>query len=290
MLARDVPQEVAVLLKLAIIWDYDTAIGMVNASYPYNWQEGHLEREHEWVDRILETLDQHDLLATFAVLGFASEPGHYPYHVPDKVRAIHAAGHEIASHSWRHEWLPFLEPEQLRRTLARSKQALEECIGAPGVVQGFVPPFNRPMTWRSRLAWSRGDRVHGPRFPGSDIGSLARYVRQAGYEWMRVSYTPILHRVLPRRKRRIEGGVPDRTAGLCCLRHSYCGFDAAAQEALQRAPRDGVLVVSGHPSGLGRNREEHLDHWLRFAELAARLRSEGRLEVTTPARIVGTGP
>ena len=76
--------------------------------------------------------------ACFAVVGSAALPGKRPYHAPEQIRRIHDAGHEVASHSHRHEWLPALSRQALRETLSASKDALEQCIGAP--IATFVPP------------------------------------------------------------------------------------------------------------------------------------------------------
>ena len=181
--------------SVLIIWDYDTAIGQVNASYPYNFHEALLQTEIENVDRILELGSTMGLQMTFACVGFAAEPGHFPYHVPEQLRRIRAASHEIASHSWRHEWFPFLEREQVRRSLARSKQALQTCLGEADAVKGFVPPFSRPMTWYKKGAISIGDRTLNPFRAAGNIGSLCGELRAAGYSWCRVSYRSLVERI-----------------------------------------------------------------------------------------------
>src|SRR5580693_8115976 len=106
--------------RLFLMWDYDGALGQVNATYPYNFHEEMLLQEIQNVDFILQSARSLALKMTYACVGFSAEPGHWPYHVPEQLQRIHAEGHEIASHSWRHEWFPYLEPQQVVRSLRRS--------------------------------------------------------------------------------------------------------------------------------------------------------------------------
>ncbi len=264
--------------SVMIIWDYDTAIGQINASYPYNFRAETLQQEIDNVDRILELGSDMQLRMTFACVAFAAEPGHFPFHVPDQLRRIHAASHEIASHSWRHEWFPFLEREQVRRSLARSKQVLQTCVGEAGTVRGFVPPFSRPMTWYKKGAISIGDRSLSPFRAAGNIGSLCSELRDAGYSWCRVSYQPLL--------RRLSGGGPPpliegrlhRAKGIACIPHHYTGFDRGAIQLLDHAVAGRCsAVVVGHPAGLSREREENIKLLVPFLEHVARLQAAGRI-------------
>jgi len=257
-----------------VIWDYDAALGQVNATYPYNFHEEVLLDEIRNVDEILTLAQAWSIKLTFACVGFAAEPGQWPYHVPDQIRRIHCLGHEVASHTWRHEWLPFLEREQLVRTLRRSRQALEACIGNGESVVGFVPPFNRPMTWKGRLAFSLGDRVWGPRFPGSDLGALCRLLKAEGYRWCRVFYVPLWNRLLGR-------GIQKHLtthSGITCVPAHYNGFDEAALKFLKTtAETEGLAVITGHPSALSRHGKESREHFRAFGEALARYQQAGKL-------------
>src|SRR5207248_11269133 len=57
---------------------------------------------------------------------------------PVLVRDIHAAGHEVGSHSWRHDRVHRFTPAGFREDLRRGKDALEQVIGEP--VRGFRAP------------------------------------------------------------------------------------------------------------------------------------------------------
>lgn len=223
---------------------------------------------------------------TFACVGFSGEPGVFPYHVPDQIRRIAGAGHEIASHSWKHEWFPFLLPDQASLSLERSKLALETCIGKPGAVRGFVPPFSRPMTWYARGAISLGDRSHHLWSTGLDLGRLVRKAGIAGYGWCRVSYRTIGDRVLRRRPNWI--GRPWTIAhGVVCVPHNHTGFDQDAEALLRAAVATRCpLVVVGHPSGLTRHGSENAENLGRFLTLAASCRERGELEIRTVSRYI----
>lgn len=267
---------------LLLIWDFDTAIGQVNATYPYSFHETVLLDELSNVDRILDLAGELGIRMTFACVGFAAEEGHFPYHVPSRIARIHELGHEVASHSWKHEWFPYLEREQIRRSLARSKSALEACVGKPGAVTGFVPPFSRPMSWYGKAAFSLGDRVFGPWYAGASIGSLLKVVDEVGYRWCRVVYRPIWKKITGDLQRRpFDGHLPTKHR-VCCIPNTYCGFDEPALALLQAAiEQDKAVVISGHPSGLSRNGEESFQHFSFFMRRVAEYQKMGALATIT---------
>ncbi len=269
--------------KIFIVWDYDTALGQVNSSYPYNFNEEKLLEEIENVEKILALAKEFEVKMTFACVGFAAEPGHFPYHVPDQIRKIFSQGHEIASHSWRHEWFPYLQREQIRRSLTRSKTILEECLGVPGAVKGFVPPFSRPMSWYSRGAFSLGDRVFGPWYPGASRGTLLPLIREAGYEWTRVAHYPIWQKLLGERSEtKSILSSWKKASGVLCVPEHYAGFDAPAHSLLQTTiDVSGAVVLVGHPSGLTRNSSENIEHVRATLRYIADCQRAGTLKAST---------
>ncbi|MBL1103309.1 polysaccharide deacetylase family protein [Streptomyces sp. 5-8] len=83
--------------------------------------------------RILEILDRYGVRATFFCVG------HHVAALPDEVRRIAAAGHELGNHSWSHPFLPDLTPDQLREQLDRTTEAVARVTGeAPAL---FRPPY-----------------------------------------------------------------------------------------------------------------------------------------------------
>jgi polysaccharide deacetylase family protein (PEP-CTERM system associated) len=84
------------------------------------------------VARILALCDEANVKATFFVLGLLARER------PHLVKAIAAAGHEVASHSVRHRLVHALSPAELREDLAESKRMLEDLTGTE--VVGFRAP------------------------------------------------------------------------------------------------------------------------------------------------------
>ncbi len=274
--------------QLCIIWDYDGAVGQINASYPYNFDESKILREYENVEKILDLAGSQQIKMTFACVGFGAEPGQYPYHIPEQIKKIFTLGHEIASHSWKHEWFPYLDKIQIQRSLARSKDALETCIGIEGAVTGFILPFSRPMSWYARGAFSLGDRVFGHWYPGADLGAMLKHIQAAGYRWSRVAYRPIWKKFSKKsRQDQNLNRAWSSAHGVVCVPSHVFGFDTVAQTLLNRvSSQGGRLVVSGHPAALSFGREESLENLVQFLKLAAQYQSQGRLESQTASNLI----
>ncbi|MFK7788791.1 MAG: XrtA system polysaccharide deacetylase [Phycisphaeraceae bacterium] len=104
-----------------------------------------LERTVEpLTDRILGVLDEHDVRATFFVLGWVAE------RYPALIRRIAEAGHEIGSHSYGHREVYDHTPVSFREDLARSVDVLQEISGRR--VLGFrAPSFS--LTPGCEWAW-----------------------------------------------------------------------------------------------------------------------------------------
>lgn len=262
---------------VAIVWDFDSAIGQLNATYPYHFRSAPLWEELAAVDELRKQSERLDIAMTFATLGTAAEDLPSPFSAHEQLRALHHDGHEIASHAWRHEWLPHLTTQQLHRSLLRSKLALEQLVGQVGAITGFVPPFNRPMSWLARGEIRPGDRPAMPPGAGATLDGLIPSVSRAGYSWIRAGYR---RRLGPTRADRLF--APEVVVGCVNLPHHYNGFDARAHDLLDEAvARRRLLVLSGHPAGLTRNGNEHLDHVRRTLEAIARRRDAGELRVQT---------
>jgi polysaccharide deacetylase family protein (PEP-CTERM system associated) len=94
-------------------------------------------------ERLLEILEQAGVHATFFVLGWVAE------RFPDLVRRIHAAGHELASHSYDHGLVYDKTPDSFRDDLRRARAAIEQAAGV--AVTGFRAP-SYSVTTRSLWA------------------------------------------------------------------------------------------------------------------------------------------
>jgi hypothetical protein len=228
-------------------WDYDTQWGADRSRLggPRDW--GHLEFPH--TEELLDVHASFGIPSCFAVVGAAALPGARPYHDPEQIRRIHAAGHEIASHSFVHEWLPGLNRRDLMSTLRESKDALEQCIGAP--VLSFVPPFNQPFDYAAGWSFSRSER----RAAGSERITLSRLceaLAETGYRFCRVGYAPLVERIAEWLGRgAFQPGPPETIAGITCVRVGPCGFDTrTVLDLSRRAGERGTVVLYGHPHSL----------------------------------------
>jgi polysaccharide deacetylase family protein (PEP-CTERM system associated) len=83
-------------------------------------------------DRLLELFADHDVTATFFVLGWVAD------RYPDLVRRIAAAGHEIGSHGYWHRLTYEMSPHEFRADVRQAKAVLEAISGQP--VLGYRAP------------------------------------------------------------------------------------------------------------------------------------------------------
>jgi polysaccharide deacetylase family protein (PEP-CTERM system associated) len=103
----------------------------------------HYARRLDVVTRwLLEHLAERGIRATFFVVGQIARTD------PALVRAIHRAGHEVASHSWDHQRLQLHTPASFRADVRRSQDALEQVTGE-AVVGYRAPTFSlvRQTAW-----------------------------------------------------------------------------------------------------------------------------------------------
>jgi polysaccharide deacetylase family protein (PEP-CTERM system associated) len=102
------------------------------------WERCELRVERNTM-RMMEILEARKARATFFVLGWVAEK------CPDLVRAIAAAGHEVASHGYGHEHVYSLRPSEFRSDVLRSKRYLEDLTGT--VVRGYRAPCFSITEW-----------------------------------------------------------------------------------------------------------------------------------------------
>lgn len=118
------------------------------------------------VARLLDILAAAGARATFFVLGWIGERH------PDVVRAIAAAGHEVASHGQDHRRVTEQTADEFRASVRRSKRTLEDISGTP--VIGFrAPSFSIVLgrEWALDVLVEEGYRYDSSLFP----------VRRPGY-------------------------------------------------------------------------------------------------------------
>jgi hypothetical protein len=272
--------------KIFFFWDYDTQCGADRSRTsggPKNW--GHLEFKN--TDRLLELHARYEIPACFAVVGSAALPGARPYHDPAQIRRIHASGHEIASHSFRHEWLPGLNSRELRETLSSSKDALEQCIGEP--VLSFVPPFNQPFDYAQGWSFSFAERreVKSER---TDLRRLCATLFETGYRFCRVAYQPLHQKIFEK----ITGGLYPRDAEAEKIQNLVClplntkgGFRGDTMNQVWRCIRKQTdVVVYGHPHSISSGNAQDEKWLLPFFEQIRHLANEGLIRPTLPREII----
>src|SRR5215471_14822372 len=119
-------------MRVAISFDYDSPIG-----YKESFGKTHYDpaSDLKGTEALLKVLASHGVKTTFAVVGKVALPGVPPDHCQEQIREILASGHEIASHSMYHRFLPPMRHQEFLDDAKASKSALEACIGQP--IRGF---------------------------------------------------------------------------------------------------------------------------------------------------------
>lgn len=122
--------------------DYFHASGFADRIDPSEW--GSLQGRVEYTTRrLLRILGEHDVRATFFVLGWVAD------RYPSLVREIHDHGHEVASHGWWHRLAYEQAPDEFRDDVVRSRAYLQDLVGDE--VLGYrAPSFS--ITARNRWA------------------------------------------------------------------------------------------------------------------------------------------
>lgn len=275
--------------SLLIFWDYDTQWGGDRSRTPGGPKDwGRLEFGN--TDRLLELHAEYGVPATFAVVGAAALPGERPYHDPAQVRRIHAAGHEVASHSFHHDWLPGLDHAGLVETLRTSKDALEQCIGAP--VNSFVPPYNQPFDYPERMSISIAERMEAGRHRRG-LGDLCAALNETGYAFCRISYRSIAEKIrdIVSRKQKDAPASVEVIRGIRCIRmNAPGGFNAQAHRVLDLcAATGGIIVVGGHPHSLHAGNTQDEQMLVPFLAHARDLHQRGMLRLLLPRDIIKEG-
>lgn len=91
-------------------------------SNDFNWNEMEV-RIYSGVDKILESLEEHNLKATFFCLGWIGE------NHPSVVKKIASLGHQVGCHSFKHNLLYNFNRTDFINDTLRAKSVLEDLIG-----------------------------------------------------------------------------------------------------------------------------------------------------------------
>ncbi|MFC2037391.1 XrtA system polysaccharide deacetylase [Chloroflexota bacterium] len=111
-------------------------------------------------DRLLALLDEHDVTATFFVLGHVADQ------YPDLIRRIDGAGHEIGVHGYWHNMVDRLTPERFAAELDQVVEALDPLV-SQRIIGHRAPYFsiNSHSLWALDILRNRGFRYDSSFFP-----------------------------------------------------------------------------------------------------------------------------
>jgi polysaccharide deacetylase family protein (PEP-CTERM system associated) len=116
---------------------------------------------------MLEAFDRAQIRATFFILGWVAE--RYPH----LVEAVRAAGHEIGSHSYRHQLVHRLGPDRFREDLRASVRTLK-AAGAADVCLFRAPEWsiNTRSLWALEILAQEGFILDASMAPLRIVGSV----------------------------------------------------------------------------------------------------------------------
>ncbi|MFC0388470.1 polysaccharide deacetylase family protein [Muricoccus vinaceus] len=100
------------------------------------------------VPKILETLEEEELKATFFVPGWTAE------HHPQRTEMIVAGGHEVAHHSYSHNWIDPDFPDKEVEEMEKGLDALKRVVGV--VPRGYRSPAGESSDSMIRLLHQHG--------------------------------------------------------------------------------------------------------------------------------------
>lgn len=101
--------------------DYFHVSAFAKTIKPDDWVNHPLRVEAN-TRRLLDLFDEHEVIATFFVLGWVAE------RKPDLIREIASRGHEVACHGYSHQLVYNQKPDVFKEETIRSKQILEDII------------------------------------------------------------------------------------------------------------------------------------------------------------------
>ncbi len=85
---------------------------------------------------VLDVLAKHEIHATFFLIGKDVEKNQ------NLVKQIHAGGHEIGIHCYRHIPFPFEKPDVLQKQLVKTKTSISQVCGIPPTeIRDVRPPY-----------------------------------------------------------------------------------------------------------------------------------------------------
>ncbi|QGA81903.1 XrtA system polysaccharide deacetylase [Halomicrobium sp. LC1Hm] len=107
--------------------------------------------------RILDLLDNHEIKATFFILGWVAD------RYPDLVEEIDSRGHEVASHGYNHKLLYEQSQSDVRSDIERSLDVLEPLVSQS--IRGYRAPSFSITDWAVDILSDLGFKYDSSSFP-----------------------------------------------------------------------------------------------------------------------------
>lgn len=113
-----------------------------------------------WTRWLLAALAEFNARSTFFIVGQIATTQ------PELIREIAEAGHEVACHSWEHQNVHRMSPDEFRLDVRKAKSELEQASGRP-VVGYRAPTFSitRETAWAIDVLAEEGMRYDSSVFP-----------------------------------------------------------------------------------------------------------------------------
>ena len=111
--------------------DYFQVAAFEDIITPDSWDSREFRAEKN-TDRILAILDQHQVKATFFIVGWIANK------CPALVKKIAASGHEVGCHSYWHRKIYDLPPDEFKDDTRQAKDILEDITGRK--IKGYRAP------------------------------------------------------------------------------------------------------------------------------------------------------
>jgi polysaccharide deacetylase family protein (PEP-CTERM system associated) len=213
------------------------------------------------VRRLLELFSRAEVRATFFVLGWIADL------LPELVREIASAGHEVGSHGWSHSPIWNLDRESFAEEITRSRRVLEDLSGRP-VIGYRAPTFSvtRKTLWALEELAKAGYRYDSSIFPvrhdryGIPDAPRAIHRTEEGIWEIPLSVFQVGAKTVP-----VAGGGYFRLYPLAMTRSAVGRMNAEGRPAVvyvhpwefdpgqPRVPEAGLLRSLRHRVGIGRN-------------------------------------
>lgn len=139
--------------------DYFQVAAFDKIIQPERWS-GYVSRVERNTGRILDLLDEHGVKGTFFIVGWTAEQ------YPNMVREIAKRGHEIGCHSYKHQKIYQLTPQEFHQDTKKAKDILEEITGRQ--ITGYRAPtysITKKSLWALDILQSLGFTWDSSVFP-----------------------------------------------------------------------------------------------------------------------------